>query len=81
MLDVSAFASAKCSGRCARNPKQSRAETSETPPLPFPHAVPHGFYLQEDRAVAIALTCAAVMEEGLQTWYRQIPARSTAMRC
>lgn len=36
MLDVSAFASAKCSGRCARNPKQSRAETSETPPPPLP---------------------------------------------
>lgn len=62
-------------------PNRAEQRLLRPPPLPFPHAVPHGFYLQEDRAVAIALTCAAVMEEGLQTWYRQIPARSTAMRC
>lgn len=38
MLDVLLFASAKCSGRCAQNPKLSGMETLDTL---FPHAVLH----------------------------------------
>lgn len=77
MLDVSLFASAKCSGRCAQNPKQSGVETFNTP---LPHAALHGLHLQEDKAIAIASTCG-VVNEGLQTWYRQLPSRRTEMRC
>lgn len=77
MLYVSLFASAKCSGRCAQNPKQSGVETFDTS---LPHAALHSLRLQENEATAIVLTCG-VVNEGLQTWYRQLLSRSTEMHC
>lgn len=77
MLDVSLFASAKCSGRCAQNPKQSGVETFDTL---LPHAVLRGLHLQEDEAIAVALTYG-VVSEGLQTCDRQLPSRSAEVRC
>lgn len=79
LLNVGSVGLCKCQVLWEVCLKHSGAETSETPS--FLHAVPHSFYLQEDKAIAIGLTCAAVMDEGLQSWYRQILARSTAMRC
>lgn len=69
--------SAKGSGRCARNPKQSSMKTFNTP---LPLAELRGFHLQEDKAIGIVLTCGAVIE-GLQTWFRQLPSRSTERHC
>lgn len=77
MLDVSLFVSAKCSGRCAQNPKQSGVETFDTL---LPHAALHGLHLQEGEAIAIALVCG-VVNEGLQTRYTQLPSRITEMHC
>lgn len=63
MLDVSLFASAKSSGRCAQNPKQSGVETS-APRFHALRCMAHSY--GKNKEVAIAST-RGVVGEGLQT--------------